>query len=178
MEPKFQKGQRVRCKFTAGNVEGEVTFVYVLKESFEYEVRGADDGCHVFQEADLELCSYVYKVDLNKVKFKASHENRTFESGAVRDKNTNKPFIHCLLGYTRQRFGYHMAKNASKYGEFNFLKGIPTSVYLESIDRHLAAYMENDRTEDHLSAILFGVQGCMINEQKEGVSSSAYFQNF
>lgn len=94
-------------------------------------------------------------------------DKRQFESGAVRDTNKNKPFIHCLLGYTRQRFGYHMAKNASKYGENNFMKGIPTEAYLESMDRHLAAYMEGDRSEDHLSAILFGVNGIMLNEKKD-----------
>jgi hypothetical protein len=102
--------------------------------------------------------------------------NRVFETGAVRDNNKNKPFIHCLLGYTRQRFGYHMSKNASKYGEFNFLKGIPTEAYLESIDRHLAAYMEGDRSEDHLSSILFGVQGIMLNEKNQGVPANQYFK--
>jgi hypothetical protein len=100
---------------------------------------------------------------------------RVFETGAKRDTNAGKPFIHCLMGYTRQRFGYHMAKNAHKYGAFNFLKGIPTDAYLESLDRHLAAYISGDRSEDHLSAILFGVQGCMLNEQKDGIPSNHYF---
>jgi hypothetical protein len=102
---------------------------------------------------------------------------RKFETGAVRDSNKGKPFIHCLLGYTRQRFGYHMAKNAGKYGEFNFLKGIPTEAYLESLDRHLAAYMAGDRSEDHLSSILFGVQGLMLNEEKEGIKANHYFHD-
>jgi hypothetical protein len=101
---------------------------------------------------------------------------RTFESGAVRDSNEGKAFIHCLMGYTRFRFGYHMSKNAKKYGENNFLKGIPTSAYLESLDRHLAAYMSGDRTEDHLSAIIFACQGCMLNEEKDGIPSNHYNQ--
>jgi hypothetical protein len=105
-----------------------------------------------------------------------AHDKRQFETGAVRDNNKNKPFIHCLLGYTRQRFGYHMSKNASKYGEFNFLKGIPTEAYLESLDRHLAAYMEGDRSEDHLSSILFGIQGIMLNEKNQGVPANQYFK--
>lgn len=100
---------------------------------------------------------------------------REFETGAVRDSNKGKPLIHTLLGYTRQRFGYHMAKNADKYGPFNFLKGIPTEAALESLDRHLAAYMAGDRSEDHLSAIIFGVQCCMLNEQKDGVEANEYF---
>jgi hypothetical protein len=101
--------------------------------------------------------------------------SRKFNTGAQRDQNDTKPFIHCLKGYVRQRFGYHMNKGAKKYGVNNFEKGIPTDVYLESVDRHLASYMEGDRSEDHLSAIIFGVQGCMLNEQKEGIKADYYF---
>lgn len=105
---------------------------------------------------------------LNEVK-------RVFDTGAKRDSNSNKPFIHNLQGYTRQRFGYHTNLGARNYGDGNFLKGIPTPVALESLDRHLAAYMDGDRSEDHLSAIIFGAQLCMLNEQKEGMKSDYYF---
>jgi hypothetical protein len=101
---------------------------------------------------------------------------REFQSGAKRDSNKDKPFIHNLRGYTRQRYGYHTNLGSKKYGDGNYLKGIPTEVYLESLDRHLAAYMEGDRSEDHLSAIMFGCQGCMLNEQKEGISPDHYFK--
>lgn len=103
-------------------------------------------------------------------------KHRIFDSGAKRDSNSNKPFIHNLKGYTRQRFGYHMNLGSYKYGDGNWLKGMPTDQYLESIDRHLAAYMEGDRSEDHLSAIIFGIQGCMINEKNEGVQPDHYFK--
>lgn len=103
-------------------------------------------------------------------------KSRIFESGAKRDDNSTKPFIHMLKGYVRQRFGYHLNLGANKYGNGNFLKGIPTEVYLESLDRHLASYMEGDRSEDHLSAIIFGVQGCMLNEQSEGIPSNYFFK--
>lgn len=101
--------------------------------------------------------------------------NRVFASGAQRDANIDKPFIHNLRGYTRQRFGYLMTAGARKYGDSNFLKGMPSEVYLESLDRHLAAYLEGDRTEDHLAAIIFGAQGCMLNEQKEGITAKHYY---
>lgn len=100
---------------------------------------------------------------------------REFESGAKRDSNYNKPFIHNLLGYTRQRFGYHTNLGARNYGDGNFLKGIPTPVALESLDRHLASYMSGDRSEDHLSAIIFGAQLCMMNEKADGISADHYF---
>lgn len=101
--------------------------------------------------------------------------DRVFESGAKRDNNTNKPFIHNLKGYTRLRFGYHMTTGANNYGDKNWEKGMPSDQYLESVDRHLARYIDGDRSEDHLSAIIFGIQGCMINEQKEGILDDHYF---
>lgn len=69
-----------------------------------------------------------------------------------------------------------MTKGAKNYGDSNWLLGMPTSQYLESVDRHLAQYLNGDRSEDHLSAIIFGIQGCMINEQKEGISEDYYFK--
>lgn len=111
---------------------------------------------------------------LEKIKESVS-KSRVFDSGAMRDANDDKPAIHNLLGYTRQRFGYHMRMGANKYGDSNWLKGMPTDQYLESVDRHLAAYMEGNRSEDHLSAIIFGIQGCMINERNEGVNADYYF---
>lgn len=102
-------------------------------------------------------------------------KSRIFETGAKRDSNENKPLVHNLLGYTRLRFGYHMAIGAKNYGDGNWLKGLPTDCYLESLDRHLAAFINGDRSEDHLSAIIFGIQGCMINEKNDGLEANYYF---
>jgi len=101
---------------------------------------------------------------------------RVFPSGAKRDNNSNKPFIHNLKGYTRIRFGYHMTKGAQKYGDSNWTLGMPSEQYLESVDRHLALYLAGDRSEDHLSAIIFGIQGVMLNEEKEGAKADHYFK--
>lgn len=112
-------------------------------------------------------------VELDVIKRDA--ESRTFESGAKRDSNSNKPFCHNFKAYSRLRFGYHMTKGANKYGDNNWLKGLPNECYLESVDRHLALYISGDRSEDHLSAIIFGIQGCMVNEEKEGIKANHYF---
>lgn len=108
-------------------------------------------------------------------------QSREFESGAKRDSNRNKPFVHNLKGYMRLRFGYHMNVGARTYGDSNWEKGMPTESYLESIDRHLAKYkynLENNlpQDEDHLSAMIFGCQGCMINEEKSGIKVDHYFK--
>jgi hypothetical protein len=126
----------------------------------------AHDGHTELEEAKLRLGKVIETVS-----------PRVFETGGKRDSNSTKPFIHNLKGYTRQRFGYHMNKGASKYGDGNWEKGLPTSCYIESLDRHLAAYMEGDRSEDHLAAIIFNAQGCMMNEKNlENIPADHYFK--
>lgn len=100
---------------------------------------------------------------------------REFASGAKRDNDNLKSAIHNLKGYTRLRFGYHMRLGANKYGDANWEKGIPTKSYEESTDRHWAKYLAGDRSEDHLSAMIFNIQGIMLNEQKEGITDDYYF---
>lgn len=116
------------------------------------------------------------KVEVEKTKERLDNIPREFESGAKRDNDNLKPAIHNLKGYTRLRFGYHMKLGANKYGDANWEIGIPTKSYEESLDRHLARYLAGDRSEDHLSAMIFNIQGIMINEQKDGITDDYYFK--
>lgn len=103
-------------------------------------------------------------------------EQRIYESGFKRDSDKLKPYTHNLQGYTRLRFGYLTRMGAEKYGDENFLKGSPKKSSLQSLDRHLAKYMEGDQSEDHLAAIIFNVQLIMLEEQKEGIKTNHYFK--
>ena len=103
-------------------------------------------------------------------------KERIFDTGSKRDANDNKPRIADLKAYTRKRFGYHMLKGSKNYGIGNFEKGQPTESSLESIHRHLADYELGDRSEDHLSAVLFGIQLIMLNEQKEEIKPDHYHE--
>ena len=107
---------------------------------------------------------------------KKREKNRKWSSGAQRDGDIDKPYVHNILGYTRLRFGFHMRTGSRRYGDTNWLKGMPSETYLQSVDRHLAMYMNGDRSEDHLSAIFFGVQGVMVNEMFAGVPADKYFE--
>ena len=100
---------------------------------------------------------------------------KVYKTGAKREEKSNKSYVHSIKGYTRLRFGFHMTKGAKAHGDKNWEKGFPTDSYLESLDRHLAQYLMGDRSEDHLSAIIFNTQGLMINEQKEGIKIDEYF---
>jgi hypothetical protein len=101
---------------------------------------------------------------------------RVFESGSKRDDDSHKPLTANLTAYTRLRYGYHMRKNANKYGKGNWELGQPDVVLLESIDRHYCQYVLGDRTEDHLSAIIFGIVMLMQNEQRNGVDVDKYYK--
>lgn len=102
---------------------------------------------------------------------------RVFESGSQRDDDTNKPLVNHLSAYLRLRFGYLLRMGANKYGKNNWQKGQPTETALESLHRHLAKYEIGDRSEDHLSAIIFNVQLIMKNEEKEGIKIDEYYEN-
>lgn len=103
-------------------------------------------------------------------------EERVFQSGAKRDSDEDKPYVHNLQGYTRLRFGYLTRMGAKKYGDGNFLLGFPKEDALRSLDRHLAKYLDGDRSEDHLSALIFNVQLVMLEEKREGIKPDHYFK--
>ena len=101
---------------------------------------------------------------------------RVFESGSQRDDDTDKPLVNHLDAYTRLRFGYLLRMGANEYGKNNWKKGQPTESALESLNRHLARYELGDRSEDHLSAIIFNVQLIMKNEEKDGIKIDNWFK--
>jgi hypothetical protein len=101
---------------------------------------------------------------------------RIFETGSQRDDDTNKPLVNHLTAYLRLRFGYLLRIGANKYGKNNWQKGQPTEAALESMHRHLAKYEIGDRSEDHLSAIIFNVQLIMKNEEQEGIKIDEYYK--
>lgn len=105
-----------------------------------------------------------------------SENKRVFESGSQRDDDTNKPLPNHLDPYLRFRFGYLLRMGANRYGKNNWQLGQPDESSLESIHRHLAKHEIGDRSEDHLSAIIFGIQLIMKNEQKAGISIDHYYK--
>lgn len=102
-------------------------------------------------------------------------DKREFESGSVRDNDSDKPLVNHFDSYTRLRFGHLLRKGANNYGKNNWKLGQPTETALESLHRHLAYYEEGLLPdEDHLSAIIFNVQIIMMNEKAAGVEVDKY----
>ena len=112
----------------------------------------------------------------SKDKSNVIDSKRIFESGSQRDDDTDKPLVNHLTAYLRLRFGYLLRIGANKYGKNNWQKGQPTEAALESLHRHLAKYEMGDRTEDHLSAMIFNLQLIMKNEEKDGIKIDEYYK--
>lgn len=107
--------------------------------------------------------------------FKTPHSSRVFDTGSVRDSDEGKPRTSDFTPYALLRYGYHMAKNAKKYGRGNWELGQPDESTIESLDRHWQQYRSGNRDEDHLASMLFGIVMLMQNEDRDGIEANKYF---
>jgi len=102
-------------------------------------------------------------------------KKRKFKTGAVRDTDENKEdYIESISWLTLRRYALYMKSKEKKYGRGNWIKGIPIEEYEKSLVRHLQKYISNkyygtkiEEEEDHLSAMLFNLQGLIHEEEKK-----------
>lgn len=102
------------------------------------------------------------KTAFNKIK--DSGKRQTFESGAVRDIEVGKGRFDLLPPQTLKRLAEHYERGAEKYGDNNYLKGIPISRYIDSLYRHINNYRVGDESEDHLIAAVWNLIGIIETE--------------
>jgi len=86
-------------------------------------------------------------------KMKDSGQRETFDTGAVRDTTENKIRPDLFSPMAMERIGEWLRLGSIKYGEYNWMKGIPVSRCFQSLYRHLLKYQQNDRSEDNMTAI-------------------------
>ena len=99
---------------------------------------------------------------------KDSGKRQTFGTGAVRDTADDKPRPDLISPFFIERLGHHLRKGEAKYNEWNWAKGIPSSRCFASGLRHLMAYAQGKRDEDHLAAAAFNIMAIIHNEETEG----------
>jgi len=97
---------------------------------------------------------------------KDSGERRSFDTGAVRDMAAGKGDMVSLPNAAILRLSKHYEAGATKYGRWNYLKGLPVSSFMDSALRHLFKYLDGWDDEDHLAAAAFNVLGAMEMEAK------------
>lgn len=99
-----------------------------------------------------------------------SGARRDFPTGSRRDVATGKGRYDLVPEYPIERLAKHFENGSAKYGDRNWEKGQPLSVYVNSAQRHMAKFKMGDRSEDHLAAVLWNVS-CLLwteNEIREG----------
>lgn len=96
--------------------------------------------------------------------------NAKFETGAVRSQTTGKGRFDLLPAYSILRLAQHYENGARKYADRNWENGLPLARFIDSALRHQFAFMQGDRSEDHLAAIMWNVAGYVWteNEIREG----------
>jgi hypothetical protein len=94
-----------------------------------------------------------------------SGKRREFDTGAVRDVAEGKGDPVSFPPQALLRLSKHYEKGAKKYNRWNYLKGMPTTEFINSALRHLLQYMGGADDEDHLSAVAFNILGAMQMEQ-------------
>jgi len=101
-------------------------------------------------------------------------DTTSFPSGAIRDKQTGKTDFTETISWTAfNAYAKYMTSKAEKYGKGNFKTGIEDWSYTQSMLRHVDKYMRNtvengndEKDEDHLSAIIFNVFGLIHNREQ------------
>lgn len=96
---------------------------------------------------------------------KDSGERQRFAEGAVRDTRVNKGRFDLLPPRCIKRLAQHYEHGATKYSDRNWELGQPSSRYMDSMLRHAFAYLDGQRDEDHLAAVLWNCMGIMYNEE-------------
>lgn len=84
-----------------------------------------------------------------------SGERSEFNTGAVRDASKGKGIPSAIPPRALMKLARRFEDGAAKYERDNWKQGIPLSRYVDSLYRHLWAYMDGDKTEDHLGAIIW-----------------------
>lgn len=93
---------------------------------------------------------------------KDSGVREPFDTGAQRDTRKGKGRFDLLPVYVLERDAGLLERGAAKYGDRNWEMGFPFSRCLDSAIRHIAQYIQGDRSEDHLAAARFNI-GCVMH---------------
>jgi hypothetical protein len=88
------------------------------------------------------------------------------ETGGLRETAAGKGRFDLLPMTALFRLAQHYENGAKKYGDRNWENGLPLSRFIDSAFRHLAQFLDGNRDEDHLAAILWNISGYLWTEEK------------
>lgn len=88
-----------------------------------------------------------------------------FDTGAVRDDL--EPRYDLMSPYALKRLALTYAEGAKKYGDGNWLRGIPIDNLINHALHHIFAFMRGDQSEDHLAHAAWNILA-IIHFQETG----------
>jgi hypothetical protein len=91
----------------------------------------------------------------------------TFPSGAVRSADVDHLRYDLITPVGLRRLAQTCAEGAAKYGDHNWVKGIPQSQMLSHAINHLSRYLDGDDSEDHLAHAAWNILGACHMEEKK-----------
>ena len=96
-------------------------------------------------------------------------KNRQFDTGAQRDTGEGKLRMSLLPQKELKRVMRRYLDGAEKYGENNWMKGMPMSVFYDCAHRHLEAWWSGKDDEDHAAAVVWNMLCAMWVEDNSWV---------
>ncbi len=82
-------------------------------------------------------------------------ERKTFETGAVRSADADGVRFDLITPIGLRKIAERYALGAKKYGDNNWLKGIPASDLVNHGLRHLNLWLAGDKSDDHIAGVLW-----------------------
>jgi len=104
---------------------------------------------------------------MSKFVTKDSGKRQKFESGMVRDTQDGKPRYDLIPVGPLRRLAELYMRGAAKYDDNNWMKGQPYSRTYASLFRHMIAWREGDKSEDHLAAVAWNAFTLMHYEDNK-----------
>jgi len=97
---------------------------------------------------------------------KDSGKRQEFGTGAVRDIQEGKGRYDLLPTRAIRRLAKHYENGARKYGDNNYLKGMPMTRFLDSALRHLFKAAEGQKDEDHFIAAVWNLMAIIEYQER------------
>lgn len=125
-----------------------------------------EDGININDVVNVERKREIMKPTLTEEQQKELMKdvNRAFPTGAQRDTGESKLRMSLLPQQELNRVLKRYYDGAEKYGENNWMKGMPLSVYYDSAMRHIQSWWNGEDDEDHASAVVWNMLCAMWTE--------------
>ena len=99
---------------------------------------------------------------------RSTKRKEVFKTGARRSDAQGRGHYEDFSPMAMRRVAELLERGAVKYGSLNYARGMSMKRTMQSLLRHAYQYLEGDRTEDHLAAVIFNAM--VLIHTEEGIA--------